>query len=128
LENCDININESKFIQAIINIFNNSNDVMKQKNIENEDRYVFVSCKDKKDYIELVILDSGGGIEDQYIAKVFEPYFSTKLDLNGTGIGLYITHQIITIHLGGKINVENFVYQNEGKKVQGAKFTIKLFK
>lgn len=126
LESCFININESKFIQATINILNNARDIFKQRNIADDDRFVFVSLKKKNKSIVLSIKDSGGGIEAEHINKVFEPYFSTKQALSGTGIGLYITHQIIITHFGGDIHVQNSHYKHNEKSYKGAEFIITL--
>jgi signal transduction histidine kinase len=74
----------------------------------------------------LIFKDSGGGIDDDIINKVFEPYYTTKHQSRGTGIGLYMTHQIITKHLSGTIEVMNKEYIFRDKKLKGAEFSIKI--
>ena len=66
----------------------------------------------------LEISDNGGGINETFLPKIFEPYFSTKDELNGTGLGLYITKTMIEEHLKGKVTVENVR--------NGVKFIIKI--
>ena len=60
------------------------------------------------------------------INKIFEPYFTTKHQSIGTGIGLYMTNQIISKHLKGMISVKNVNYAYENKKLFGCEFKISL--
>ncbi len=123
----DINIEgfENQLIQAFINIINNSNDALKE-NIDNEeDRVIFIETKKINDKnLSLSIKDSGKGIKKEFIDKIFEPYFTTKHQSIGTGIGLSMTYQIITEnhHSEIKVSNESFIYNN--KTYTGACFTI----
>ena len=123
-DNIDIYINENILIQALVNIFNNAKDAFSLNKINSEDRYLFITIKKEKENIVLTFKDSAGGIEEENINKIFEPYFTTKHQSLGTGIGLYMTNQIITKHLKGKITAENESYNFQNKKYKGAKFTI----
>ena len=69
--------------------------------------------------------DNGGGIADQIISKIFEPYFTTKHQAQGTGLGLYMTHQIIE-KMGGQISVSNKHFIHNNQKYYGACFRIKF--
>ena len=69
-------------------------------------------------------LDNGGGIKDEFINRVFEPYFTTKHKSQGTGVGLYMSLQIVTKHLNGEISVKNDTFIHNNIKYFGAKFTI----
>ncbi|PLY05867.1 MAG: hypothetical protein C0625_11055 [Arcobacter sp.] len=116
--------NENIFIQALLNIFNNARDALTENNIQ--EKYVFIDLfKDKNDYI-LTIRDNAGGIPKKIIDKIFEPYFTTKHKSQGTGIGLYMTNQIITKHLKGQISVENVTFSYKNKKYIGACFEIRI--
>ena len=70
----------------------------------------------------------GGGISNQIRNKIFEPYFTTKHKSQGTGIGLYMSYNIVNKHLDGTIEVENHDFDYNFKKLHGALFTIKLNK
>ena len=98
-------IYDNEMMQVILNLFKNSQDNFKEKNIENPKIWV-TSQNDN-----LFICDNGGGIPEEIIDKVFDPYFSTKNEKNGTGLGLYMSKVIIEEHHKGKLRVRN---QNGG--------------
>ena len=124
IADANIVINENIFIQAILNILNNARDVLSKAELA--DKYVFVNLiKDKKEYL-LTINDTGKGIPLNIKDKIFEPYFTTKHKAQGTGIGLYMTSQIITKHLQGSILVENINFTYQNKEFQGASFEIRI--
>ena len=106
----------NEIVQVIINIIKNACDALNEKN--NEDKTINISTVKDDDYIYIMIEDNAGGIPDNVIGKIFEPYFSTKTNKNGTGLGLYMCKTIIEQHSHGIISVENTNI--------GAKFTIKL--
>lgn len=124
-ENAPKVCNENIFVQAMINIFNNARDALNANKTLNK-KYIFVDLKIKDDYYLLTIKDNAGGIDEKIIDKIFEPYFTTKHQSQGTGIGLYMTNQIITKHLNGKILAKNETYTFKNKEYTGACFEIKL--
>ncbi|QOY54826.1 GHKL domain-containing protein [Candidatus Sulfurimonas marisnigri] len=125
IEDIEIVALENELTQAILNIIKNAKDVLETRP-DGSRKLIFINVykKDNKAIIE--IKDSGGGIADNIIDKVFEPYFTTKHKSQGTGIGLYMTESIITKHLHGEITAENSEYEYEGKHYMGAMFTIAL--
>lgn len=61
---------------------------------------VDVSCTRKEFYVDVRVQDTGAGIPHAQIAKIFDPYFTTKQSKSGTGLGLYITKKVIEDHAG----------------------------
>ncbi|MBP6713398.1 MAG: histidine kinase, partial [Aliarcobacter sp.] len=97
------------------------------KKSSNEEKYIFIDVyKDSENEIYIVIKDNAGGINKEFIDKVFEPYFTTKHKSQGTGIGLYMTEEIISKHLNGRIFVKNKEFTYKDKDYVGAQFTIVL--
>ena len=124
-EDIDIYGNKNELSQALINIINNSKDAM--KGID-EEKLLFISTKKlNKTTLELKILDNGGGIPPDIINRIFEPYFTTKHQSVGTGIGLSMVHQIIKERHNAIISVHNEAYEYNGKTYKGACFKI-IFK
>ena len=91
--------------QAILNIINNAKDALIEK--DSDDKYIHITLEETRENIIINITDNAGGIEDKIIDKIFDPYFSTKTEKNGTGLGLYITKIIIQEHMDAKIRVQN---------------------
>jgi len=115
---------ESELTQALINIFNNSKDVLKE--IETEDRFFFISTKKVDDKVEIVLKDNGGGISEDVISKVFEPYFTTKHQTQGTGLGLHMTYNLIVDGMDGNIVMNNINYEYNNKNYKGVEIVITL--
>jgi PAS domain S-box-containing protein len=117
--------NKNLLIQALINIYNNALDVLKKKNIK-EKRLLFIKVKKENAKINIHIKDNAGGIPLAYTEKIFDPYFTTKHQSQGTGIGLYMTHQIVIKQLKGTIKASNVTYKYEDKNYSGAEFIISI--
>lgn len=94
----------NEFSQVVLNLISNAKDVLLERNIENPRIEIHISQDDK--YIFCEIKDNGGGIEEKNIDRIFEPYFTTK-EHHGTGIGLYISKEIIQKHMQGTLEVKN---------------------
>lgn len=113
--------------QAIINILNNAKDALKEaQEINKKLVFILTAKEDEEHNVIITIKDNAGGIPENIMPKIFEPYFSTKHPSRGTGLGLYITHTIITKNLGGTIEASNEEFSFEGVRYKGAKFTIKI--
>jgi two-component system, NtrC family, sensor kinase len=124
IENTEINSYENELIQALINILNNARDELKDKELTN--KLIFISSSKNESEVIIKIKDNAGGISKENINKIFEPYFTTKHKSQGTGIGLYMTEEIIVRHLKGEIEVKNDEFTYENSSYIGAEFTIKI--
>ncbi len=115
---------ENELIQCLINIFNNAKDALLE--LEEEERFLFILAKIKNNYLEMSIKDNAGGIEDQILPKIFEPYFTTKHKSQGTGLGLHMTYTLITKGMNGTIEARNTSFKYNDKEYKGALFLISL--
>ncbi len=115
--NIMINMVVGELSQVIINILNNSKDIMIEKKVEN--RWIKIELLENDNNTAIITIeDNGGGIPQDILPKIFEPYFTTKHKAQGTGLGLHMSYEIITKHLLGKLYAKN--------TPNGAKFFIEL--
>ena len=125
-EDIDITAYETELMQVFINIISNSKDAFIEKKIK--DRVIFISIKNFPNRILIEIKDNAGGVEEDILDKVFEPYFTTKHQYSGTGIGLYMSNQIIKTHLNGDIFMKNCSFKYKNIEQKGVITTIILTK
>ena len=120
--NIDKNLNiigyKNELEQVFLNIINNAKDALVDNKIDNSKIEIRVFLVKK--FISIEICDNAGGIPKNIINRVFEPYFTTKEQGKGTGIGLYMSKMIIENNMDGILSVKN------NKK--GACFTMKFLK
>lgn len=114
----------NELAQVFLNILNNAKDVLIEKNIK--DKVVKISLAQTKEKLVVEICDNGGGVEDSIMVKIFDPYFTTKHKAQGTGMGLYMSKQIIEKHFHGFLSVRNKKFTIENKELYGACFKIEL--
>jgi signal transduction histidine kinase len=114
---------DNEFIQVIMNLLSNANDEL--ISIEKK-RFIFITSLFDENEIIIKIRDNANGIKEEIIDTIFNPYVTTKTDKNGTGIGLYMTKQIVEDHMNGFIEVNNIDFNYENESYRGAEFTIRL--
>ncbi len=110
-----INGYPNEILQVILNILNNAKDVLIAK--DKNHKKIDIQISSSNNQVKISICDNGGGISENILDKIFDPYFTTKHSKQGTGIGLYMSKKIIEQN-GGSIEVSN--------KNDGACFMIKL--
>ncbi len=105
---------ESELSQVLLNVLTNSKDAFLEKNIENP--CITIKTKQIQTHMKILISDNAGGVNESIINKIFEPYFTTKENYNGTGLGLYMSKIIVEQNMQGELSVKNIK--------QGVQFTI----
>ncbi|MEA3384336.1 MAG: FIST N-terminal domain-containing protein [Campylobacterota bacterium] len=91
--------------QVIINIITNAKDAIIENNSKNGK--IKVSLESNNSIARIIIEDNGGGISSSITKNIFKPYFTTKDENKGTGIGLYMSYDIIVNHMKGKLYTKN---------------------
>jgi PAS domain S-box-containing protein len=104
----------NELTQVLLNIINNAKDALLQNKIKN--REITIGIQKVDNCIEITLCDNAGGIPESLLSQIFNPYFTTKTESNGTGLGLYMSKMIIEQSMGGTLRAKN------GNK--GAHFTI----
>ena len=115
---------QNDIVQTLLNVVNNAVDKLKTLP-NNQKRKILIEVNSESNFSLVTISDSGGGVPNDIIDKVFDPYFTTKHQAQGTGLGLYMTHQILE-KIGGDISVENGTFTIEDKEYYGAKFILQI--
>lgn len=111
---------ENLLSQVILNILSNAKDALSQNT--SEQKVVAIKLSQIDDFVEISIKDNAGGIPEDLQDKIFDPYFTTKHQSQGTGLGLYMSSQIIHNHFNGTLSVKNI----EDANGKGACFYIKF--
>ena len=115
-ENIEFTLVLGELTQVIINIVNNAKDAIVENGIK--DGFIKIDMKRSEKEVFISIEDNAGGIPKNLLNKIFEPYFTTKHQSVGTGLGLFMSYKIVSESMHGNLSVENSDY--------GAKFIITL--
>lgn len=100
-EDFEIHGFRNEFLQVVLNIINNAKDALLEKRVT--DAKIVIELQEKR----ITISDNAGGISDEVLQRVFEPYFTTKEQGKGTGMGLYMSKMIIEGNMQAKLHVHN---------------------
>jgi PAS domain S-box-containing protein len=119
-ESCQVIGYENELKQVVLNILTNAKDAILQRRQEvgQYQGHIALTCKADVSHVYVRICNNGGAIDPAIIDRIFEPYFTTKFETQGTGIGLYMSKTIIEENMDGRIDVTN--------QDTGACFTITL--
>ncbi|WP_308530886.1 HAMP domain-containing sensor histidine kinase [uncultured Paenibacillus sp.] len=92
------------FSQAIGNMISNAVDALEY--VPDKSRRLAIELIVRNKWVELTISDNGAGMAEEQVRQVFQPFYSSKPTATNWGMGLSISHSIITAH-GGKIHAES---------------------
>ncbi len=114
-----VNIYANELKQVILNLMKNAEDALLEAKPKDPVIRIFTYADENNSHNPVLrVVDNGGGIDDEIITKIYDPYFSTKGAKDGTGLGLYMSKIIVEEHCGGTLSVKN--------NKNGAVFTIAM--
>lgn len=105
-----------EYAQVLLNILSNAREALTEKEVKNPRVSILAVADNGKAVVTAT--DNAGGIPEANLAKIFDLYFTTRDSIGGTGIGLYMSKNIIEKNMGGKLGVRN--------TGNGAEFRIEL--
>jgi C4-dicarboxylate-specific signal transduction histidine kinase len=107
-----------ELLQVLLNLVKNAKEALIEN--KNNDKIIKLFFKEEDENIQIIVQDNAGGIKEENLDKIFKAYFTTKKEMNGTGLGLYMSKMIIEKNLKGTIVVTN--------EKDGAQFIITIKK
>lgn len=107
----------NEFCHVVMNLITNARDALKERNVPAPKIVIRMFKENGKQVV--TVADNAGGIPEEILGRIFEPYFTTKGPDKGTGIGLYMSKSIIEKSMGGLLSVRN--------TQEGAEFRIEFF-
>jgi C4-dicarboxylate-specific signal transduction histidine kinase len=107
---------QNEFGQVLLNILNNARDVLTERGTEDPRVTITIDSEDSR--AVLTVADNAGGIPEEIMDKIFDPYFTTKGPQQGTGVGLFMSKSIIEKNMGGRLSARN--------TADGAEFRIEV--
>lgn len=95
----------NEYAQSLMNILCNAKDALKNRNVHDPQIEITIARNETGSVVS--IRDNGGGIPEEVMPYIFEPYFSTKSSVTGTGLGLYLARTLIERNMGGRLTARN---------------------
>jgi PAS domain S-box-containing protein len=106
----------NEYAQAVMNILNNARDALIERRIDHPRIRIRIAKEGERSVV--TISDNAGGVAEELLQEIFEPYFTTKEGAKGTGIGLYMSKTIVEKSMQGHLSVRN--------STEGAEFRIEV--
>ncbi len=125
IEHIDMVGLKNELSQVFINLLKNAYDAFENNPLQKEKQITIIANK-TDEVINIYIQDNAGGIDEEILEKIFEPYFTTKHQSNGTGLGLYMVSEIIQKHIKGEIKVKNISKTLDKLIYKGVQFHIQI--
>ncbi len=113
-----ISTHKRELLQVLLNLVKNAKEALLEH--KNNNKIIELTFKEEEENIQIIVKDNAGGIKEENLDKIFKAYFTTKKEMNGTGLGLYMSKMIIEKNLKGTLNVTN--------EKDGAQFIITIKK
>jgi len=113
-----ISTHKRELLQVLLNLVKNAKEALLEN--QNNNKTIELTFKEEDENIQIIVQDNAGGIKEENLDKIFKAYFTTKKEMNGTGLGLYMSKMIIKKNLKGTLNVTN--------EKDGAQFIITIKK
>jgi C4-dicarboxylate-specific signal transduction histidine kinase len=107
---------QNEYGQVLLNILNNARDVLTERSIVDPRVTITIGAEDNRSIV--AVADNAGGIPEEIMHKIFDPYFTTKGPQQGTGVGLFMSKIIIEKNMGGRLSARN--------TADGAEFRIEV--
>jgi signal transduction histidine kinase len=117
---------KNELIHVLLNLIGNSKDILSsQKSLDK--KIIRIIAKESIERVYINVIDNGGGIKNDIIPKVFDPYFTTKHQSVGTGVGLYMSKQMVEKHMQGHIWCKNIKHKLDSPSFYACSmFTIEI--
>lgn len=109
---------QEEILQVLMALLKNASDILVEREVS--DPTISITGEEFDTKCTITVSDNGGGISAAILEKIYDPYFSTKDEKNGTGLGLYMAKMLVEEHCKGKLDVAN--------SDKGAEFTITIYK
>ena len=126
--NCDDDITLTSYpnclTESMLGIYTNTKEAMAE--LQNSTKLLFITTKTGNKKITIEIKDNAGGILDNIITKIFEPYTTSKHQSQGKGMGLHEIYKLVSSQLKGTIKASNSKFTHNGKEYTGASFIITI--
>lgn len=116
----------NELLQCFINIFNNSKEAFQENQIEEAKRFIHIEYFKVDHHVVITFKDSAGGVSDEVLSKIYDPYFTTKHKTQGKGLGLYVTRNLVVELMNGSIQIGNITLIEQNKQYQGLECMITL--